>query len=116
AGLSWDAVVAMARQQGADLTGLDFSSPVWLVALDRAVADPPVLIVGRVADEAALRSALEPTDRELILRDGWAAIGTLAALTQAAPWALSTLIAEEPARGLAIEFRGRTLAGSLWPQ
>jgi hypothetical protein len=116
AGMSWDGVVAMARQQGADLTGLDFSSPVWLVALDRAVAEPPVLIVGRVADEAALRSSLESTGRELIIRDGWAAIGTLAALTQTAPWALTTLITQKPAPGLAVGFRGRTLAGSLWPQ
>lgn len=116
AGMTWEGIVAVARQQGVDLAGLDFSRPVWMVGLDRSVADPPVLILARVADEAALRSTLASSGRQVIMRDGWAAIGSVAALKLAAPWALSTLVDEQPGPGLVIDLRGRMLADTLWPE
>ncbi|MBK9036428.1 MAG: hypothetical protein IPL61_35145 [Myxococcales bacterium] len=85
-------VVQMAAAQGLDLRGVDLSRPARALVLDPKRNPAPLVVVVAVADERALRTQVDALDLALVVHDGWAAIGSPAALRAAAPYALTTAV------------------------
>ncbi|MBL8627890.1 MAG: hypothetical protein JNK64_41780 [Myxococcales bacterium] len=90
------AAIQLAASQGLDLRGVDLTRPVRGLLLDPQAHPVPVIAVVAVADEAALRAQVATLGLELVVHDGWAAIGDRAGLRAAAPYALTTAVATAP--------------------
>jgi hypothetical protein len=72
------------------MEGIDLNGPLYIVALDI----DRVVVVATMSSEAELRSSLEGTRVELMTHNGFAAIGTVNALSAVGPYALSNLVTQ----------------------
>ena len=84
-----DALIA--EIYGVTLAGVDYSKPMWALVIDPALSDTPLLVVS-VADRDAFDAAIEQGSVRAVHHRGFAALGSRAALDEAAPHALSSVV------------------------
>jgi hypothetical protein len=84
------------QQLGATLSiqglgGIDLNKPMVAMAIDQKAAQSIWLVLAAVEEETVLRNSLAGTDNQVIVHNGFAAIGKMDAMQVAAPFALSNL-------------------------
>jgi hypothetical protein len=101
-------MIAAARGVAAtNLDGLDAAAPLHALWLDDGKLSG-LAIVGKVHDEDALASGAKPA--EVVIKDGWAVVGSKDIVEIAAPYALTTLVAQPPVTPTATVYVDTALA------
>ncbi len=73
-----------------DMRGVDLNGPLYIVALDIK----RIVLVVTMSSEAELRSSLEASKVEIMVHQGFAAVGSVSALSAVGPYALSNLVTQ----------------------
>jgi hypothetical protein len=92
-GVTLDVLVAASAAQQFDLRGVDLTKPVRALVLDPSRFSDPLVFVVAVADEGALAAQVKAHGGRYQLHRGFAAVGAEKTLIEAAPYALTTLVA-----------------------
>jgi hypothetical protein len=96
------------------LEGLALDKPMYALVLDPKASGGSMLLVAGVSNEAALKASLAGS-AEVIVHDGWAAIGSRGSHI-ASPYALSNLVKQSVPKELAATIHVKRLMTSFGPE